>query len=90
MIKILKFKNLKSYVEFVKYNNRCLDIVKIGDIVYTQQEYDSKGKYITYGNKRLCKGFQLNTEDRYNKGFNDVEVEEFDDWYLRNDIEYFD
>jgi len=83
------FNNFEELQKFIRKNG-FKDAFKIKNVVYTQQEYDIEGKQITYGNKRLIKGFIVNTEDRYNKGTQDAEIEFLEDWYLRNDISYLD
>lgn len=87
-----EFKDLKGFEEFIRKENTCPDLIKVGDIIYTMQEYDFSGKTITYGNKRTETGFSVETEDRYNKklGFKDAKIEEYDSWFLRNDISYYD
>ena len=82
----LNFDKLQKYIR----KNGFKDFFKVDGIIYTQQEYDIDGKYISYGNKRLSKGFIVNTKDRYNLGTQDAEIEFLDEWYLRNDISYFD
>ena len=85
-------KSLKHFEKAIRKNNKCPDIVKIGSIIYTMQEYDEQGKTITYGNKRTETGFSVETQNRYNKeiGFSDAKIQEYNSWYLRNDISYYD
>ena len=85
-------KSLKHFEKAIRKKNKCPDLVKIGNVIYTMQEYDGTGKIITYGNKRTNTGFSVETENRYNKnlGFLDAKIEEYDQWFLRNDISYFE
>jgi len=83
-------KSLKHFEKAIRKRNKCPDLVKIGNIIFTMQEYDLIGKTITYGNKRTETGFSVETENRYNLGFKDSKIEEYDSWFLRNDISYYD
>ena len=85
-------KSLKHFEKAIRKRQKCPDLVKIGNVIFTMQEYDESGKTITYGNKRTETGFSVETEDRYNKdlGFKDAEIEGYDEWFLRNDISYYD
>ena len=88
----MKLKNFKNFEELQKHirQNGFSDYFKVNGLIYTQQEYDMQGKTISYGNKKHEKGFIVNTEDRYKKGTQDAEIELFDEWFLRNDIVYFE
>ena len=71
--------------------NDCPDNVKIGNIIFTMDNYDEDGKEICYCNKRTFKGFTVKTENRYSvNGFKDAVVSEIDETCIRNDIVYLD
>ena len=84
-----KYKNLKEFETAIKING-CPDSVEVNNIIYTLQEYDLNGQTISYGNKRTETGFSVETENRYKDGFGDAKIEEYNTWYLRNDIVYLD
>ncbi len=85
-------KSLKHFEKAIRKRQKCPDLVKIENIIYTMQEYDEQGKTITYGNKRTETGFSVETENRYDRklGFKDAKIEGYDEWFLRNDISYYD
>jgi len=86
---VKNYKDLKVLEKYIQENG-FEDYFKVGGIIYTQQEYDEEGKQVSYGNKKNETGFIVNTENRYELGTKDAEIEEFDEWYLRNDISYLE
>lgn len=73
----------------MKYGG-CLDYVTVGGIVYTMHEYDGAGRTITWGNKKHQKMLELTTSNRYQYGYADSVVEEYEPYYLRTDISYYE
>lgn len=68
-----------------------IDNVAIDGILYTMDEYDNQGKYITLYNKRTGNQITIETEDRYRNGFNDAQVTLTENYgFYRNDITYLD
>jgi hypothetical protein len=90
------FKDEKEFETFLrtKYEkgSEKIDYVDIAGILYTMEEFDMCGRYITYYNKRTGLGFQLETRDRYSKtGFTDAKVDEpYEVGCYRNDISFID
>jgi len=85
------FPTLKAYERYLRKTNNSLDNVKIGQIIYTMDNYDSDGRDINYGNKRTGKSFFITTSNRYGLGkFSDAKIERSDEGYSRNDISYVD
>ncbi len=70
--------------------NDLPDTVKIGEIVFTMDNYDEEGLEVSYGNKRTFKGFTVETKNRYLNGFKNAVVSEIEESCIRNDICYFD
>lgn len=91
-----EYKNIEEFQEALRLVsktctvNDCPDVVKVGDIVYTMDNYDAEGKEISFGNKRTFKGLLIETKNRYSyNGFCDAVVSESNDC-IRNDISYED
>lgn len=83
----------KSFEDFKKElikTNYSPDFVSVGGFVYTMDNYDEEGKELSFGNKKNEKGFLIKTKDRYNEGFKDAIIEEFEPCCFRNDIQYFE
>lgn len=87
-MKIQTHKTLKHFEKAVRKRNHCPDYVKVDGIIYTMDNYDMDGKELSYGNKKTFKGFVVETEDRYNKGYADSKIYETGG-VIRNDITYY-
>ncbi len=84
-----QFKTFKEYKDYF-LTHPFLDVVKIGEIIYTMDFYDREGKEMSYGNKRTQQGFYIYTENRY-KTKEDAEFELWVNGYsIRGDISYYD
>jgi len=90
------FKTCEDYQTFLreKYikGSEKIDYIDIGGILYTMEEYDMEGRYISYYNKRTGLGFIVETVDRYSPlGFESALVEEpYIVGAYRNDISFID
>lgn len=86
-----RFKSVKTFELFLKKRGKAPDIVKIGKIIYTMDEYDSSGKEVHYGNKRTGMSLIVETSNRYGPTkYKDAKVEEVNLGFYRNDISYVD
>lgn len=85
------FSNCREYQRHLRKDGEILDNVQIGSILYTMDEYDFDGKYITYGNKRTGYSLSLETSNRYtDTGTKDAIVYRWQSGMWRNDIVYLD
>ena len=90
------FKNIKTFQFFVRrlgkgQKRELPDVMKVGKIVYTMEEYDMSGKEISYANKRTTNRIVITTSNRYEQGFGDAEVELMEkSGFYRNDINFVD
>jgi hypothetical protein len=88
---IIQFENIGLFESWLREEMTAPDYVKIGDLVFTLDNYDIDGKEMTYGNKRTFKSFSVFNEDRYGlNGLSDSEVSEIEESCIRNDINYLD
>ncbi len=71
----------------MKYGG-CLDYVTVGGLVYTMHEFDSDGRTITWANKKHGQMLEMTTSNRYQNGYSDARVEQYEPGYFRNDISY--
>ena len=72
-----------------KHYKKSLDCIAVKNILFTMEEYDMEGKYLTWGNKKKGKTFSVLTQDRYKQGYNDARVDEiYPSYGYRNDITY--
>lgn len=78
----------EDYQKHLRKGGKIHDLVIVSGILFTQDEYDIAGRYITYGNRKHKKALTIETTDRYNQGLEDatVTMEEMTSW--RNDINY--
>ena len=84
---------LEQFLRCKNWKSGEIDYITFDGHVYTMNEYDSEGKIMSWGNKKLDKLIEVNTSNRYDKniGFTDAKVYVFDNWGLwRNDISYFE
>ena len=81
------FKNIDVFQEAIRKHGKLPDYVKVGNVIYTMDNYDMSGKEVHYGNKKTGKGLLVETEDRYKKGLKDAIVSD-SSGFLRNDISY--
>lgn len=85
------FADCREYQRHLRKGGEIYDNVQIGNILYTQDEYDMDGKYITYGNKRTGMAIRIETQNRYSEyGTSDAEVRRWNSGCWRNDIIYID
>lgn len=94
------FKNVDTFTRFLetqyhghfltgfKHYKKSLDCIAVNNILFTMEEYDSDGKYITWGNKKKGKTLELLTQNRYKNGYNDSKVDIYPSFGFRNDITY--
>jgi len=90
------FKDIASFQKFLRGGDYpkchekigCLDYVKVGGILYTMHEYDIGGRYVNWANKKHNLMIQMDTANRYQTGYGDAQVEQFEAYYLRDDISY--
>lgn len=89
------FKNVENFQAFLRsgkypscHSSGCLDYVRVGGVLYTMHEFDLYGHSVNWANKRKNKMIEMTTADRYNLGYEDAEVIEYEPGYLRNDIAY--
>ena len=85
-----KFKSIEAFQKYLRNGHDCPDLVTINGTLYTMDEYDMPGRYLSYGNKRTGSGFTVETSNRYKQGMVDAELSFYEEWPLRNDINYFD
>ena len=72
----LEFGSAEEFQDYIRENEECPDVIKIGGVIYTMDEYDSSGKTISYANIRLNEALFVRTENRYKYGFKDAVVVE--------------
>jgi len=96
------FKTVQSFEKFLQgqYHNhwrnkfktykKSLDCIAVEGILFTMEEYDSDGRTLTWGNKRLEKNLEVSTSDRYKNGYKDAKAEIYEAFGTRNDINYLD
>jgi len=80
-------KELESYIR----DNKTPDYLALNGILYTMEEYDLEGKYISYKNKRTTNQINISTKNRYEFSFSDANaelIENYGAW--RNDITFAD
>ncbi len=90
------FKDISTFEKFLRtryqkctHGSGCLDYVRVGGVLYTMQEYDIDGQTITWANKKNDCMIEVNTADRYRRGYDDAKVYYFAPApYLRDDISY--
>lgn len=88
------FKNrdiLEQFLRCKNWKSGELDYITFNKHVFTMHEYDSEGKTMSWGNKKLNTLIEVQTSNRYDKnmGFTDAKVWVFDNYdFLRNDIHY--
>lgn len=92
--KLPRFNSLEDLEEYIKSTNSFPDNFFYQDALFTNDEYDMDGKYLSYGCPQLDKGIIVRTPDgRYNyKGNYDeleMEIEESDGWSYRFDLTYY-
>lgn len=83
------YPTVEAYQEHLQKGGAIHDNVVIEGILFTQDEYDREGRYLTYGNKRTGKGIEVETADRY-MSTHDAVVTLSDSGCFRNDIIYLD
>lgn len=82
------FSTVKDYERWIRMNPNLPDVVTIGDVVFTMDNYDEEGKEVSYGNKENEKSFIVLTENRY-KSHSDAKVSEIEPMTsYRTDITY--
>lgn len=68
-----------------------IDNVCVEDILYTMDEYDHNGQYVTLSNMRNEKQITINTDNRYkNTGYSDAIVSYTTLFGFREGINYLD
>lgn len=97
------FKNIAAFEKYLqeqhsdceaagtgKYSKgECLDYVRVDGVLYTMHEYDWHGHQITWANKKHDQMIEVNTTNRYLRGYGDATVYgPYTPGYLRNDISY--
>ena len=92
--KLPRFNSLEDLEEFIKSTNSFPDNFFYQDALFTMDEYDMDGKYLSYGCPQLDKGITVRTPDgRYNYKGNyaelEMEIEESDGWSYRFDLTYY-
>ena len=88
------FNSLEDLEEYIKSTNSFPDIFFYQDALFTNDEYDMDGEYLSYGCPQLDKGIIVRTPDgRYNYKGNyaelEMEIEESDGWSYRFDLTYY-
>ena len=79
-------KRIETYFKKVGF----VDFFKFKGLIYTQENYDSKGKEISYKNKKSTNEILVLTENRY-ENTKDLQIEFNENvGYYRNDIIYFE
>lgn len=92
--KLPRFNSLEDLEEYIKSTNSFPDNFFYQDALFTMDEYDMDGKYLSYGCPQLDKGITVRTPDgRYNYKGNyaelEMEIEESDGWSYRFDLTYY-
>lgn len=92
--KLPRFNSLEDLEEYIKSTNSFPDIFFYQDALFTVDEYDMEGEYLSYGCPQLDKGITVRTPDgRYNYKGNyaelEMEIEESDGWSYRFDLTYY-
>lgn len=65
------------------------DYVTVGKILFTMEEYDHDGQYITYANSKHKMQLRVDTSNRYgDAGFTDAKVYLWPVEYVRDGINY--
>ena len=90
------FKTVQGFEKFVKtkylktcgHESGCLDYVSVGGIVYTMHEYDDVGRLVSWANKKHNLMIEMETHNRYLRGYDDAKISLFEPYYMRNDIAY--
>lgn len=92
--KLPRFNSLEDLEEYIKSTNSFPDIFFYQDALFTVDEYDMDGEYLSYGCPQLDKGITVRTPNgRYNYKGNyaelEMEIEESDGWSYRFDLTYY-
>lgn len=70
-----KYSDALAYQKHLRGGGEIHDAVVIGGVLFTQDEYDLNGHYITYANLKHKKQMIIETSDRYGQGgTSDAEV----------------
>ena len=83
------FATCRDYERHLGKGGDIYDNVQIGSILYTMDEYDMNGRYLTYGNKRTGMQLRVDTRNRY-ESKRDAKVWKWKADYYRNGIHYID
>lgn len=84
------FKDIREFQRYLRRTEDIPDNVGINGILYTQDEYDIDGEYITYYNKRTDRQIRIDTANRY-KSMKDAKVWLFLNYgAYRKGIDYLD
>lgn len=59
------FKTIGGFQSYLRKGGEIPDIVKIGRITYTMDEYDLIGEHVWYGNLKHDRELTIKTKDRY-------------------------
>lgn len=80
----------QNFLRTASWKDGELDYITVRGAIYTMDEYDSDGLYITWYNKKNDIQIRVDTlNNRYQNGFKDATVSVFDNYGLwRNDITY--
>lgn len=84
----MKNYNINDFQVYIRQTESLPDVVQIDNMIFTMEEYDMKGKFVYYGNRKYRKQIKVETEDRYNKGMKDAVVTIYDSLSQPNDICY--
>ena len=80
----------QNFLRTASWKDGELDYITLRGSVYTMDEYDHDGLYLTYYNKKNDTQIRVDTpNNRYKNGFKDATVEAFLNYgTYRNDIVY--
>lgn len=81
------FNNIEELQSYIRENDSTPDYIAVDGLLYTMHEYDERGRELNYYNKRSDNMIVVITDNRYEYGFKDAEVELLENYgYYRNDI----
>lgn len=80
--------DFETFLRTKKWKSGELDYITVGGLVFTMHEYDNDGKYIQWANKKNGLMIELTNSNRYQNGYEDSTVEQYETDYFRDDISY--
>ena len=85
-----KFRDAQAFEKFLQSGKTLkYDYVIVGDVLFTQEEYDMDGKTVIWANRKHEQQMSVDTSNRYGSlGYTDAKVYLYPATSWRNDIVY--